>query len=90
MVNPLYDPESRDWRRERPQAEFTSSCVTTRESFAFRYGRLEVRARIPVARGAWPAIWTLGNRWGWPANGEVDVMEFYRRAQAAPDRKSVV
>lgn len=84
VVNPLYDPESRDWRRERPQAEFTSSCVTTRESFAFRYGRLEVRARIPVARGAWPAIWTLGNRWGWPANGEVDVMEFYRRAQAAP------
>ena len=37
-----------------------------------------MRARIPVAQGAWPAIWTLGNQTGWPSCGEVDLMEFCR------------
>lgn len=78
VPNPYYRANSSDWRRNRSEAAFTSSCVMTRDHFSFRYGRLEVRARIPIASGAWPAIWTLGNRWGWPANGEIDVMEFYR------------
>ena len=78
VPNPGYKQISKNWKRNRAQAEFTSSCVLTRNHFSFRYGRLEVRARIPVASGAWPAIWTLGNRWPWPANGEIDVMEFYR------------
>ncbi|MBR1682865.1 MAG: glycoside hydrolase family 16 protein [Bacteroidaceae bacterium] len=78
VMNPNYKQISSNWKRNRPYAEFTSSCVMTRDRFSFRYGRLEVRARIPVASGAWPAIWTLGNRWGWPACGEIDVMEFYR------------
>ena len=78
VPNHNYRPQSRNWRQNRERAEFTSACVHTRRHFSFRYGRLEVCARIPVAEGAWPAIWTLGNRWGWPANGEIDVMEFYR------------
>ncbi len=78
VTNDRYDATSRDWRRNRQEARYTSACLTTSRSFNFRYGRLEVRARIPVSSGAWPAIWTLGNRWGWPACGEVDVMEFYR------------
>ncbi len=78
VPNPRFRAGSRDWRRNRETAEFTSACVLTRNHFSFRYGLLEVRARIPIASGAWPAIWTLGNRWGWPACGEIDVMEFYR------------
>ncbi len=39
---------------------------------------MEVRAKIPTASGSWPAIWTLGNQWSWPINGEIDQMEFYR------------
>ena len=78
VENPRFRARSRDWRRNREAAEFTSACILTRDHFSFRYGRLEVRARIPVASGAWPAIWTLGNCWGWPACGEIDVMEFYR------------
>ena len=78
VSNPRYDPDSRDWRRNRQSARYTSACLRSMGRFHFRYGRLEVRARIPIASGAWPAIWTLGNRWGWPACGEVDVMEFYR------------
>lgn len=78
VANPNFKALSKNWKRNREEAEFTSSCVMSRDRFCFRYGRLEVRARIPVACGAWPAIWTLGNRWGWPACGEIDVMEFYR------------
>ncbi len=78
IANPHYEAGSHDWRRARREGAFTSACIHTRRHFSFRYGRLVVRARIPVASGAWPAIWTLGNRWGWPACGEIDVMEFYR------------
>ncbi|MBO4906031.1 MAG: glycoside hydrolase family 16 protein [Bacteroidaceae bacterium] len=78
VENTRFDASSNDWRRNRREARYTSACITTAKSFHFRYGRLEVRARIPVAEGAWPAIWTLGNQWGWPACGEIDVMEFYR------------
>ena len=60
-----------------PFAEYTSSSINTRGKYAFRYGRLEVRARIPVAKGAWPAIWLLGTSLPWPHNGEIDVMEYY-------------
>lgn len=56
--NPTYKSEGRrDWRSEREYIEYTSSSLTTRRSFSFLYGRLEVRAKIPTAGGAWPAIW---------------------------------
>lgn len=77
VPNPNYDPSSDNWKLNRANARYTSSCVTTQDSFHFRYGRMEVRAKIPVASGAWPAIWLLGNQWDWPNNGEIDVMEFY-------------
>ena len=77
VENPYYEEGSREWRRARPQAEYTSSCLTTRKSFQFKYGRVEVRAKIPTASGSWPAIWLLGNRWGWPGGGEIDMMEYY-------------
>ena len=76
--NPLYRKGGRDWRTLRPYVECTSSSLTTAGKFEFTYGRLEVRARIPVAKGAWPAIWTLGSKMEWPSCGEIDVMEFYR------------
>ena len=78
VPNPDFKLLSQNWKKSREAAEFTSACLESRDRFCFRYGRLEVRARIPTASGAWPAIWTLGNRWGWPACGEIDIMEFYR------------
>ncbi len=77
VKNDRYDASSDDWTRNRPYAEYTSSCLTTRHSFQFRYGRVEVRARIPAMQGAWPAIWLLGNQRPWPENGEIDIMEYY-------------
>lgn len=55
-----------------------SAAVRTAESFSFKYGKLEVRAKIPKGDWLWPAIWLLP-RWNsygkWPASGEVDIME---------------
>ena len=75
--NPLYEAGSSDWRKNREFIEYTSSSLTTRLGFQFLYGRVEVRAMIPVASGSWPAIWLLGNKWEWPQNGEIDMMEYY-------------
>lgn len=76
--NPRYDASGANWQLNRRHAEYTSASINTAGKFEFKYGRLEVRARIPVGCGAWPAIWTLGSKQEWPSCGEIDVMEFYR------------
>jgi beta-glucanase (GH16 family) len=76
--NPTYSPTATDWRRSRELVTITSSSINTRNKFHFRYGKMEVRARIDTTSGSWPAIWTLGVEGEWPSNGEVDQMEFYR------------
>jgi beta-glucanase (GH16 family) len=46
--------------------------------FSYEYGYMEVRAQLPAGTGPWPGIWMLGNDFfstGWPACGEIDVME---------------
>lgn len=78
VPNPHYIENSKDWRKARPYAAYTSACITTKGLRQFGYGRFEIRARFDTAMGAWPAIWTLGTQGEWPANGEVDIMEFYR------------
>lgn len=55
-----------------------SAKVHTKETFAFKYGRVEVRAKMPAAQWTWPAIWLMSQRdayGGWPASGEIDVVE---------------
>jgi beta-glucanase (GH16 family) len=63
--------------RERYEgADYTSASLTSRASWT--HGRIEVRAKLPKGRGTWPAIWTLGTNIrevGWPACGEIDIME---------------
>lgn len=66
-----------EWARERPQAEYTSASLNTRGKHAWLYGRFVMRARVPVAQGAWPAFWTVGQG-RWPDSGEIDIMEVYR------------
>lgn len=76
--NPLYISDNADWRHNRKEIEYTSSSVNTAGKKEFLFGRFEVRARIPVDKGAWPAIWTLGSGDEWPSCGEIDIMEFYQ------------
>lgn len=57
---------------------YTSASRTTRGKRSFRYGRFEIRARIDVRPGSWPAWWWLPDAGGWPKGGEIDMMEFYQ------------
>jgi beta-glucanase (GH16 family) len=70
------NPARRAWAN-REFIDYTSASVNTRGKHAWVYGRFEIRARIDVRTGSWPAFWTLGARGPWPANGEIDIMEFY-------------
>lgn len=56
-------------------AKYMTGCIQTKGKFSFKYGKLEVRAKLSQGQGSWPAIWLLGENGGWPNNGEIDVME---------------
>ncbi|HET8828058.1 MAG TPA: glycoside hydrolase family 16 protein [Pelobium sp.] len=75
--NSNYDANSKDWRKNRAFGNYTSSSINTKGKKSWKYGRFEIRAKIDSTKGSWPAIWTLGNDKRWPANGEIDIMEFY-------------
>lgn len=74
--------------------DFTSARLNSK--FAFTYGRVEIRAKLPTGVGTWPAMWMLGKNinedgayWdiqgfgttGWPACGEIDIMEHWGHNQ---------
>lgn len=64
---------------EQPKDRYSSASLTTEHLPGFRYGRIEVRAKLPQGRGVWPAIWLLGSnikQVGWPMCGEIDIMEY--------------
>ena len=58
---------------------YYSGRITSKDKFEFRYGTIEVKAKLPKGRGLWPAIWMLGHDIDsnpWPACGEIDLMEY--------------
>lgn len=64
-----------DTTQEHP---YTSASIHTWGKAHFKYGRIEVKAKLPTGTGTWPAIWMLGtnrNKVGWPECGEIDIME---------------
>jgi beta-glucanase (GH16 family) len=59
-------------------SEWTSARVKSQGKKNFTYGRIVWRAKLPPGSGTWPALWLLGENIttaGWPAGGEIDVME---------------
>jgi beta-glucanase (GH16 family) len=76
--NPNFQAGSSNCKTNREYAEYTASSLTTLGIRSWRYGRFEMRARIDTRPGIWPAFWTLGVDGRWPANGEVDIMEYYK------------
>ena len=57
---------------------FTSARLRTSGKGDWRYGRIEVKAKLALGQGIWPAIWMLPTDWmygGWPQSGEIDIME---------------
>jgi len=60
------------------EQHFSSARLVTKNKGDILYGRVEVKALIPGGIGTWPAIWMLPTDWvygGWPASGEIDIME---------------
>ena len=65
-------------QRVNRRNDYTSARLVSRGKGDFLYGRIEFRARLPVGRGTWGALWMLptDNRYGgWPRSGEIDIME---------------
>lgn len=57
---------------------YTSARLDTKDYFSFCYGKLIVRAKLPIGQGLWPAIWLMpqNSTYGpWPASGEIDILE---------------
>ncbi len=84
VKNPDVDPKAKNTSRHIEFADFTSASVTTYGLASWTYGRFEVRAKLPNAKGDWPAIWMLGDsrndeghRQPWPLCGETDIMELW-------------
>lgn len=62
----------------RNGSDYTSSRIVTQNKQSFQYGRVDIRAALPEGQGIWPALWMLGSNFntvGWPACGEIDIME---------------
>lgn len=65
-------------RQVKENRQYTSARLQTKNKASFKYGKIEVRAKLPAGRGTWPAIWMLGeniDKEGWPRCGEIDIME---------------
>ncbi|MBY0436531.1 MAG: glycoside hydrolase family 16 protein [Cyclobacteriaceae bacterium] len=65
-------------KEERGGKPYTSTRIVSKLKGDWLYGRIEVSAKLPRGKGTWPAIWMLSTDWkygGWPASGEIDIME---------------
>lgn len=77
--NTKFKAGSKNWQEQRDVAKYTSGSINTLGKAEFKYGRIEVRAKVPQGKGMWPAIWMMGThraRVGWPRCGEIDIMEY--------------
>ncbi|MDF7798281.1 glycoside hydrolase family 16 protein [Pontiellaceae bacterium B1224] len=64
--------------RETSSGNYTSARLLTKNKWAWTYGRMEARIKVPYGQGIWPAFWMLGADYdsvGWPNCGEIDIME---------------
>ena len=84
--NPKYKKGSGNWKEQSEFADYTAASLITKNKASWKYGRIEVRAKLPQGKGVWPAIWTLGSsrpKVRWPMCGEIDIMEYVGKD---PDR----
>ena len=65
-------------KEKKENSEYTSARILSKGKADWRFGRIEVSAKLPKGVGLWPAIWMLGSdidKTPWPASGEIDIME---------------
>ena len=59
--------------------KYFSGKINTKDKVEFKYGNIEIRAKLATGQGLWPALWMLGadiSEVGWPGSGEIDLMEY--------------
>lgn len=54
---------------------YTSARITTKDKKNFKYGYIEIKAKLLMGKGSWPALWMMGQNGSWPVGGEIDIME---------------
>ena len=78
VITALAEPSNSSYSCWYGSCRYTSARIKTKGLFSQMYGRFEARIRIPRGQGLWPAFWMLGDNIdniGWPAGGEIDIME---------------
>ncbi len=73
---------------EGAEKPYTSARLNTKDSQSWKYGRFEMRAKLPAGQGAWPAFWMLPTDevyGGWPRSGEIDIIEAVNLKAATAD-----
>jgi beta-glucanase (GH16 family) len=72
-----WKPESPHWWESRKEANYTSGSINSAKKVEFRYGRVEIRAKLEHGRAVWPALCMIvNNPGGWPSCGEIDILEY--------------
>ncbi len=75
--NPMFEENSGAWNKQRKTIQYSSASLFSKNKQSWQYGRFELRAKLDINAGLWPAWWTLGIEKSWPFNGEIDIMEYY-------------
>ncbi|WP_295802895.1 glycoside hydrolase family 16 protein [uncultured Microbulbifer sp.] len=81
---PDYDPGDTSG-----SGSYTSARLRTKGLADWKYGRFEMRAKLPQGQGSWPAFWMLPSEWvygGWPLSGEIDILEAVNLKVGGEDR----
>ncbi|TBW27111.1 family 16 glycosylhydrolase [Gramella sp. KN1008] len=63
----------------KKDGEYYSGKINSKDKFEFKYGEIEVKAKLGTGKGIWPAFWMLGadiEEVSWPASGEIDILEY--------------
>ena len=75
--NLLIKPEFQ-WNTSSNKAvseSYRSAMITTQNHYEVKYGKIEIRAKVPKGQGTWSAAWMLGTENTWPHSGEIDILE---------------
>ena len=60
-------------------ADYTSASIISKGIGDWKYGKIEISAKVPTGKGTWPALWMMptNSEYGtWPRSGEIDIMEY--------------